>query len=455
MSALFNDARSGGDVDRQTRIVEEIIRAREQESNEEFPMRLESMPLALIGKIGSFLHQKAHISFTRCSRSTYCANNMPNTLQILDLGRTAHLQYQLIDVQRYAQIHCIRFTLSKFKHLSFSAGSTVFPRLRNIEITNERKADADIESLLNNKAVPWNQITHLKLSNFAKREISEPSFPKAKYTKLLMKFPNLIFLELENAYLEDIDVAEDPMWNHLLPKLKIFVDRGTTGSVADSVIRSRSKHLKMLSFSEGAHDLPEKIDLSTLIELECRSPFNAHVLDMICGLPNQLKRMAIELVHGDLEDTDFKLITHMISQHETLEELVVLAPVACLSRVCNAFERGVFDMGEAKKESLQLKMAFSGAGKWSIADLIFEVSRVLFRMYESKISDYLVSISFWRLEHHQTQQSWNEQLHKFALQIDSKFDFSFSGWNILISRKDSKLGGCIQNYISDGWLHEF
>ena len=85
-------------------IVETIIRSRKKSINisSSNNKKLDTLPCAIIGEIGSYLRQRDHIRLSKCSRSVYIGCNDPNTLRQLNLLQTQN--YCPINLEKYLQI---------------------------------------------------------------------------------------------------------------------------------------------------------------------------------------------------------------------------------------------------------------------------------------------------------------------------------------------------------------
>ena len=88
----------------------------------------------------------------------------------------------------------------------------------------------------------------------------------------------------------------------------------------------------------------------------------------------------------------------------------------------------------------------------SASKIRFQVSNVLNWLYSSKIKDYSFSLTFSNDVNLPDEEQWNAEMLKIAERNQSRFEVNYSRRNLLISRKDSKIAGCIQGYMLDGWL---
>ena len=423
------------------------------------PLQIESVSAALIGYIAAFLNQQDHNGFSKCSRFIYLGCNSPNSLCVLDLKNIE--DYSLIPISKYTQVYRLRVSPRKIKDFVSPSNLIVLPRLTRIEIDNDERKNADIDWLTNSddngerSLIRWENITHLTLSNFSddNEDNRRPLLPKSKFLRLLSKMPNLIYLKLAGVYdVETFNADDDSTFSRLLPNLRVFVDHGTGEHIADSIIRSCSHQLEMLSFSELGHDVSQDIDLRSLVEVECVSPVDEKIMQMIRGLPaRKLKRVYFDLEEEPSKDA-MKLVTDVLTDQKCLEQCVVAVALSNLEDCCTALERGIFNIMDSDKDCIELKLVITADTLFSASDIIYQISRVVNRLHDSNLSKFLFLWRFWDEDKLPNQQEWKKQIRRFAARHKEKFTVVFGNRDILIFAKYSKISGCIVNYIWDGWL---
>ena len=432
-------------------IIEDIIRNRErkplvQHSN----LKIDSFSVTLTGNIVSFLNLWDHADVLKCCRAMYLKVSSPNTVQYLNLKQIA--DYSVVPIRRYSQIRKLKVNLSQFKDLVFPSNDTVFPRLTEMVIDNQNKSSADIDWLMQCSSIRWTNITHLTLRGFSRFETGK--FPKGKFLKLLQRFPKLISLCLYGVYCRSKFTARDDCkWTQLLPDLQIFVDWGTSPDCADSIIRSRANQLKMASFSEDRHSIFGS-DLRTLVEVGSVSPVYPVVLDVINSSP-KLERFYIDLRSNCSTDA-LQLVTDVVSKQTNLTQCVIDLLISNLHDICGALERALFEIAEPRNKCIELKLRMMTDTLLSTSEIMFQISRLINQLqvsnFTSDISDYLLMLRYYDDDNLPDSRQWNGKVTDFAQRNSNQFDVSFSDRDILISSKGSKIGGCIRNYIFDGWL---
>ena len=450
-------ATNGQTMDKFIEIVQGIILNRKKQPLECVPTRLGSLATSLIGEIGSYLNQKDYRKFAQCSRAIFIGTNSPNTLQVLDLKNVD--DYASFKIDNYPQLYCLKVTLSKFKDLVLlfcqsklkvsSHDRSVLPRLTHMEIDNEGKADANIDWLI----IRWDNIAHLTLRNFAERDEDSDKLSKQNLIKLLSRFPKLTFLTMVYVFTEECGADDDSTWNRLLSDLQTFVHARTTPSLSDSIIRSRAHQLICVTLSRSNGGLSNDLDLRSLVEIECRYPLKDVVMSLVRKSRN-LERASVDVRWSRETDDSLKLIADVISQNKRLDQVAVITPISRLEDVVSELERGIFLIRRREKSSIQIKLLIVRDTVLNASDILFQITRIINRLYISDISDYLVMFQFVGVcaRNLPNPEQWYETIQTFAVRNGSKFDVSFSSKNIVISKKDSGIGGCIRNYLFDDWL---
>merc|ERR1711879_383740 len=107
-----------------------------------------------------------------------------------------------------------------------------------------------------------------------------------------------------------------------------------------------------------------------------------------------VKRVRIDVHSADPED-DVKLVSVVLKPPNRLE-CVIKTPISRLGEICAALERGIFHLVNTTKEVLLLKLLIvcDTYASQSTSEIMFQISGVINRLYESEVKDYLVSCKF-------------------------------------------------------------
>ena len=448
-------------------IIEGIIEKRKkQPSTDSSPPQMHLLPSVLIGNIASFCIQKDHIDLSKCCRAMYIGSNTPNTLQQLNLLFIDEEHYSMIDTSKYSQIQRLQIAVERFKYLTFPSDRTVFPKLTHLMIAtyDDDFEWVDINPLLNCTAIRFTKVTHLRLSLGGNPD--ETGLPKEKFVELLSKFPALTHLDLGGVLIQgEFNADDDHLWEGLLPDLQVFEDHHYLSSndidCVESIIRSRANQLKSVRLhNENEYILPKDLRFGSLEELNCGSRLSRDTMAILRPSLKSLRRLCINFADVGLRPLDqaqeaLEVVSDVLSSTNQLEECVIWTSYTKLESICTALElssQTCYHQADTVKNSMQLKLCVRMERNTVIGmpDIMDKISRMVDALHSSNIGDYFFSWHFKELL--PEEKEWNTEIGKFTAENRNRFDVSFSRENLLISKKDSHIAGCIQNYMLDGWL---
>ena len=250
---------------------------------------------------------------------------------------------------------------------------------------------------------------------------------------------------------------------NLLSNLEVFGANGTAHDTATQMITSLSSKLKAVrsiiklnGFLRGDHsfNLLEEIKLGA--RTECPS-----ILKKLRESSHGLKRIGLDWI--PMRDTERApanpLITDLLSKQKDLEQLVVKATMDQFDDICNAIDRGVFNIAESR-DTLQLKLLMKEEGTQRTAgDLEYGISKIVAQLHASPhISQFLIMFRRWNTNEDGLQGSWEEAMCKLNERNHGKFEISYtnndckSEQRLLLTNKGCKIAGRIQHYLYDDWL---
>lgn len=457
----FNDA-TNQILDGAIAIISGIIKDREKASDGNPCTRndIASLSSALIGEIGSYLNQDDHIAFSTCCRITYIGCNTPCTLRVLNLIGVSDYS-SVPSLRYYPQIRELYFKLKKFKELSFPPNSHIFSHhLYSLNIDNEGEADADISGLLQCSTINFDNITHLELIDFSTARNADDGdyFSMDTFLELLLIFPRLWHLYLSSAYFPRFQPEELSKFISALPNLQVFVQNGSSDSTTIQMVASLAPQLQALRCkTNDLHTMPDIIKNKTfpaLKELEVRAVIGAEsIFEQIVESAPMLNRVGLGFEEDASSAEPF--IRCVFPLKTRITELFIDSYISKINDVCSGIERGLFEIEQAEhnRKSIQIKILIDCDVKCAAKDIIFQITRIVNRLYLSKIEQYLFLLSFYEYDDYLPDESeWEETIKSFIESNNERFDIFLDGMNMIVSNKDCTLGGCIQRYLTDDWM---
>lgn len=153
----------------------------------------------------------------------------------------------------------------------------------------------------------------------------------------------------------------------------------------------------------------------------------------------------------------FQLITDILTEQKGLEQCIVEGPISALVDMVSALQQGIFnidrrifDSAGTEHQQIQLKLVIIPDISLSASAVWNEITELVTTLSKSAMSDSPSCVKW--LRNLPEGQEWKALIEMFAQQNRKSFEISFEARNLLVSKKDSKIGGCVLNYFWDGWL---
>ena len=188
-------------------IIRTILKSR-SEANEEHQqisrcteIKLDTIPLPLMGEIGSYLKQKDHASLSKANMTIYIGCNHPNTLQVLDLTNVAN--YSCIKFTKYRKVKHLKLGLSNFINLSLQKTDTILRNMTKLSLDGANDDDdINLASLSDQSSINFANINYLELTRY---ELIQDDTER-----LLKLMPSIQYLVLDDTNLNIDDADHDP-----------------------------------------------------------------------------------------------------------------------------------------------------------------------------------------------------------------------------------------------------
>lgn len=454
-------------------IIESIIKEREEESD--FDCGLSSLLLLsypLIGEIGSYCnqqvqciannapnnmlticHQQEHIDFSKCCRTTYIANNAPNTLYELNLMKV--VKFHIADVARFSQIRCFKFHLRDFYLLPLPTKGRISRHLYKMEIDNDGDDRANISELVGCTVFDFDNITDLKLSNFGTQR--EPHFPETTFCRLMSKFRNLTHLNLHSMYVQPIKSLRLIALKQLLVKLESFTI-SSGGGMATQIVSLLPPTIKYLycgwmrlkEFKTMAPLLRSAADANKLSSLEeVALPAISGTESVLQCIGNAahghhgLKRVYLNWAKKGCDLSSTTVLPELFRRERGLKELGIRTYGRQIKDICPDIERAITNIGEDARKSIHIKLRLQLALKVAAQDVIEQFMKILKRLQMSRIEDYVLNLGLSMdeldIKCFPDTEEWNQRLQRLKDQIGDKSELTFSECNIMATNKNCKL----------------
>lgn len=282
---------------------------------------------------------------------------------------------------------------------------------------------------------------------------SAPLFSTKLFLKLMSQFPGLECLHFEDTFVAALDDVELLSLNKMLSNLNTFIADNACSGITAQIISLFCDNLKALSVRYTKVDIMSGRSFEKLEEFEiisCSGSLMDVVRQSACGL----KR-----IHMDWMMDNGPLVQSLLSDFKLLEQVVISSAISELEGLCSAVERGIFNVMDSKKESLQIKFVVEyDSTIYKASDIVFHITRVLNALHSSRFDDVLF---IWRFEgcslpdgsaQIPAADDWESQMQHFVQRELSRFDITYSAHDILVKRTGSKISDCIRNCITTGWL---
>ena len=353
-----------------TNIVQNIIRAKlDNDESQPTPIKFDTVPSDLIGKIGSYLPQKDHISLSKANRSIYLGCNNPNTLKTLNLEDVN--DYSCIKLAKYSRLNHLTVDLSKFSELSLPNHGSTLNRLTHLTLYGDKDQDIDLSSFTSQSAIAFSRITHLELIELGKESDGIPC--PTDVGALLAAFPNVEYINFnscvfDNQFVQQLDVKKT--W----PKLQGYSHLSNFDhSIANEVIRAFSSSLKSLYLTDSDDIvIPSTLPFTNLQEVQLSGP-SQNTFNHILNNSKQLRRLCILGADFD-ENMDWaEMIPMIFDTQKSLDYLYLESSYDVFEAVCNGIERG---LSHLKKNGgdMMVRLRFRGDTR---SDHVMQVSRIM------------------------------------------------------------------------------
>lgn len=270
--------RESGEVDTNvsgvTQIASDIIQSRDltnQSINEE-PIKLDTLPRRLIGVTASFLPQREYASFSRCTRSIYLASNSPHLLQkvVVMIKRDGSARIPA-EFTRFRMVNLISLV-----HLSLATDDLIHSRINGISqmqripplkiFVDPNRSTVDALRLITTNQDIAEKVKYLSM------EFTNGAIDIGAFT-LLMAFPNVQYLDA-NAQTDRSHVKDD---RSLLQtavstfrNLKALKIGKKDRVIGESLLQSVSSNLQFLSWDTGISEDAAQLHFGELTQLRIR-----------------------------------------------------------------------------------------------------------------------------------------------------------------------------------------
>ena len=170
-------------IDTAISITKAIIKSRKTTNSNSPQLNMDTLPKAIIGDIASYLPRKDYISFLTANRSIYIGCNDPNTLKYLNLMSTT--DYTCMNISKYRGLKHLKVQLNL---LPCILNHDALNSLTELTLDGMVKGNIDLDPLLSQNFINFNNIKHLSLHNC-------PKVTQDNFVQFLALFLNIEYLE--------------------------------------------------------------------------------------------------------------------------------------------------------------------------------------------------------------------------------------------------------------------